>query len=176
MTDGNPLFATELVASAKTGLPVSIRDSVLARAAKLTPRARELLRLVSVIPGQSDRVMALRLSGAGEEDLAECMTQGLLEVDRESVLYRHELTRHAVESALSTHDRCRLNDAVLAEITPSGDSPRLVHHAVQAGNVDAIVHFGPMAARSAMEVGSYQEAAAHFRTLEPHLGHLGVEE
>lgn len=176
MTNGNPLFATELVASARVGLPVSIRDSVLARASKLSPKSRDILNLVSVVPGETDRAMVLRLTEASAEDLSECVSQGLLEADADVVFFRHELTRRAIESALTEDDRRRLNETVLGDLSASGDLARIVHHAREAGNGDALVRFGPKAARAAAAVGSYKEAATNYRAIEPYLERVAIEE
>jgi DNA-binding CsgD family transcriptional regulator len=47
--------------------------------------------------------------------------------------------------------------ALLAE--PEIDVSRVVHHAVQAGDTDAIVHYGRIAAREAVAAGAHREAA-----------------
>ncbi len=52
LTGGNPLFVTEVLASGTDGVPLSVTDAVLARARKLTPEARQVLDLVSVVPGR----------------------------------------------------------------------------------------------------------------------------
>lgn len=176
MTDGNPLFATELVASAKVGLPVSVRDSVLARASKLSPKARDILDLVSVVPGESEKAMVLRLTGVDRDALSECEAHGLLEVGTDVVFFRHELTRHAIESVLFQDDRRQLNEAVLGELSVDGDLARIVHHAREAENVDVLLEFGPKAARAAAAIGGYQEAAANYRVVEPYLSQVAIDD
>jgi predicted ATPase len=42
LTDGNPLFVTEVAVSGVEGVPSSVQDSVLARAAKLSLKARQI--------------------------------------------------------------------------------------------------------------------------------------
>src|SRR5262249_55805455 len=49
-TGGNPFFVTEVLATDRQTLPETVRDAVLARAARLSDGARELLDAVSVIP------------------------------------------------------------------------------------------------------------------------------
>jgi predicted ATPase len=48
-TAGNPFFLSEIVAASGRGIPVTVRDAVLARAEKLKPRGRKLLELAAVI-------------------------------------------------------------------------------------------------------------------------------
>jgi DNA-binding CsgD family transcriptional regulator/tetratricopeptide (TPR) repeat protein len=73
---------------------------------------------------------------------------------------------------LSLTDRRRLNQKVLAELVKGADLTRLVHHARQADDVEAIIEFAPKAARAAMAIESRREASAHFRTLNPYLDRI----
>jgi hypothetical protein len=107
--------------------------------------------------------------GPTEEHLTECSRHGLLRAEEDFVSFHHELTRRAVESALTAADRRRLNQQVLAELEGTADLSRLVHHAREAGNVDSIIELTPQAARAAMAIESHREAVAHFRVLEPYL-------
>src|SRR5215472_7159511 len=50
ITGGNPFFVTEVLASETAGTPMTVRDAVLVRAARLSPAARALLELASVVP------------------------------------------------------------------------------------------------------------------------------
>ena len=172
LTGGNPLFVTEILASGVETVPSSIQDSVLARATRLSSGARRLLDLVSVIPGESERSLIADIVGPTEEQMTECVRQGLLRVGDDVVAFHHELTRRAVESALSSTDRRRLNQQILAELGGVADPSRLVHHAREAGDVESIIEFAPKAARAAMAIESHREALAHFRTLEPYLDRI----
>ena len=50
-TAGNPFFVTEvLAAGARDEIPQTVRDAVLARAARLSPAARTLLEAVAIVP------------------------------------------------------------------------------------------------------------------------------
>jgi DNA-binding CsgD family transcriptional regulator/tetratricopeptide (TPR) repeat protein len=173
LTDGNPLFVTEVLASGVQNVPSSVQDSVLARAAKLSLGARQLLDLASVIPGESERPLIERILDPTQAHMTECARQGLLEVENDLVSFHHELTRRSIESVLNSQDRRRLNQRVLAELTGKADLSRLVHHAREADDVEAIVEFAPLAARAAMAIESHREALAHFRTLEPYLDRIG---
>ena len=51
-TVGNPFFVTEVLAAGGEEVPESVRDAVLARAARLSAPARGVLDAVAVIPGQ----------------------------------------------------------------------------------------------------------------------------
>lgn len=176
LTDGNPLFVTEVIASGVEGVPMSVQDSVLARAVRLSPGARRVLELVSVVPGGAERSLIETVVDPTPEQLGECARRELLRIEEDTVSFHHELARRAVDSALSTQERRRLNKEVLAALGDLAEPPRLVHHAREAGDVESIVEFAPMAARGAMAAGSHREAVALFRVLDPHLDRIPIAE
>src|SRR5215469_7422034 len=51
-TAGNPFFVTEVLATGPGPVPHSVRDAVLARAARLGDPARDLLDAAAVVPGE----------------------------------------------------------------------------------------------------------------------------
>jgi DNA-binding CsgD family transcriptional regulator/tetratricopeptide (TPR) repeat protein len=71
-----------------------------------------------------------------------------------------------------------LNRRVLAELTGGdhGDLSRIVHHAVAAGDLDAIVRYAPAAATEAGRAGSHREAAAHLGVVLEQRARFGVAE
>lgn len=173
LTGGNPLFVTELVASQGDAVPASIQDSVLARASKVSSEARRVLDLVSVVPGETDSSFIESILGPTGAQLSELERHGLLQVTDDTVIFRHELQRRAIESSLSPADRRGLNRQVLATLVGLEHDPsRLVHHAREAEDVESIIEFAPRAARAAMTIASHREAAGHFRTLEPYLDRI----
>ncbi|WP_330268583.1 AAA family ATPase [Streptomyces griseorubiginosus] len=97
--------------------------------------------------------------------LAAAEQRGLLAVTPERVAFRHELIRRAVVDSLPAARRIELNRAVLAALVarPGSDAARIVHHAAQAGDQDAIARYGPDAAREASSAGAHREAAAHLQ-------------
>lgn len=169
LTGGNPLFVTEIVASEDSIVPSSIHDVVLSRAAKTSEAAQRILALVSVTPGPSERSLVEAILNPAPEELQECANQGLLTVEADTIAYRHELQRRAIEASLSDAERRRLNQQVLAALPRRMNAARLVHHALQADDVAAIVEFAPVAARAAMDIESHEEALAHFRSLRNYL-------
>src|SRR6266540_2162269 len=53
-TGGNPFFVTEVLAASEERIPPTVRDAVLARAARLSPAARELLEAIAVAPKKTE--------------------------------------------------------------------------------------------------------------------------
>ena len=50
LTDGNPFFVTEVLASPELSVPPTVADAVLARVGKLSPRAQAALEYLAVAP------------------------------------------------------------------------------------------------------------------------------
>ena len=168
-SDGNPFFVTELLAADAGEIPLSVEDATRGRAARLSPPARSLVEVVAVLPGGAP-VEVLERSPTWADAVDEAVDRGLLEFDGTTVSFRHELARRAVEASLPVVRRRQLNADVLATLVERGAAPaRIVHHAVAAGDVDAVVATAPEAARQAEAAESFAEATAHYRRLAPHL-------
>src|SRR5690606_33376511 len=52
LTGGNPFLVTEVLAAGAETVPASVRDAVLARAARLDEAARAVLDVVALVPGR----------------------------------------------------------------------------------------------------------------------------
>jgi DNA-binding CsgD family transcriptional regulator/tetratricopeptide (TPR) repeat protein len=163
-TAGNPFFVVEALATKAEGIPDTVRDAVLARAARLGPAGATLLEAVAVVPPQAELWLLEALAGDAADGLDECLTSGMLVAEAAGVAFRHELARLAVEESVPPHRRVELHRRALAALAdPPGGAPdlaRLVHHAEAAGDVDAVLRFAPAAAARAASLGAYREAAA----------------
>ena len=174
VTGGNPFFVTEALASPGEAVPVSVMEAVLARVARLAPECRAALDQLSVVPSQVRLDLVVALLGRGFDALAEAETAGVLEVRSHSVAFRHELARRAIERSLPAIRRQQLNAGVV-EALRRDERPelaRLMHHAVEARDVETIVAVGPAAGREAAQAGSHRQALAHFEAVVPHAGRL----
>jgi DNA-binding CsgD family transcriptional regulator len=176
LTGGNPLFVTEILASGTDAVPLSVRDAVLARVLKISPDARRVLELVSVVPGEVEMSLIDEILQPTGEQLAESVRQGLLRVDHDMLSFPHDLQRRAVESSLTSSVRGSLNQQILESLDKSADPARLIHHAREANDIDAIVEHAPRAARAAVAIGSTREAVSNFSMLEPYLDRMAPEE
>jgi DNA-binding CsgD family transcriptional regulator/tetratricopeptide (TPR) repeat protein len=168
-TDGNPFLVTELASAGAVVVPTSVQDSVMTRMGKLSSEARQLLKLLSVIPERISRDEILQIADGADAGLDEIERGHLLKTGDEFVGFRHDLIRRAVEASLATSERAALNGTVLAALPIDTDPARLVHHASEAGDFDRLVELAPKAAESALALGSHREARDHFRRLAGHL-------
>ena len=171
-TGGNPFFVSEVLAARGTGLPDTVlpdtvRDAVLARAARLSGGARSLLDAVALLPPRADLWLLERVARDDLPSLDECLTSGMLQSEGLAVGFRHELARSVIEDSLSPWRRLELHRLILAALSapPSGqpDTARLAHHSEAAGDEAAVLRYAPEAAGRAAELGAHREAAAQFQ-------------
>jgi DNA-binding CsgD family transcriptional regulator/tetratricopeptide (TPR) repeat protein len=165
-TAGNPFFVTEALAAGEVEIPLTVRDAVLARIARLTPAARTLLEAVAVVPWHVELWLLEALAGEVVDRLEECAGSGVLRLELLGAGFRHELARLAVEESLTPLRRVTLHKRALAalEAPPVGspDLARLAHHAEAAGDEEAVARFAPAAAARAAALGAHREAAAQY--------------
>ena len=177
-TRGNPFFVTEALASPRDAVPTSVVEAVLARVRRLGPDCREALDQLSVVPSQVELDLARELEGRRIDALAEAEVAGVIEVRPQGLAFRHELARRAIERSLPALKRRRLNAVVVGALRAHRrpEPARVMHHAVEAGDVDTILAVGPSAAREAERAGSHRQALAHFESVRPHLHRVDMRE
>jgi DNA-binding CsgD family transcriptional regulator/tetratricopeptide (TPR) repeat protein len=162
-TSGNPFFVTEVLASGTTQIPQTVRDAVLARVARLSQQARDVLDGAAVVPGPVDSWLLEALAPAISPGLEECLDSGVLTGASGLVAFRHEIARLVVEESLPAGRRTALHRKALATLVAhesgSHDLARLAHHAEAAGTADAVLRFAPAAAEQAAAAGGHREAA-----------------
>jgi DNA-binding CsgD family transcriptional regulator/tetratricopeptide (TPR) repeat protein len=164
LTGGNPFFVSEVLAASGPQVPATVVDAVLARAQALGDGARRALEQLAVVPGRVELWLARALLGdLGAVGDAE--RRGLVEVTPQSVAFRHELARRAVEEAMPRTAQIELHARVLTALRDAGaqDPARLVHHAVAAGDDAAVAAYAPDAARRAARVGAQSQVVELYR-------------
>jgi DNA-binding CsgD family transcriptional regulator len=172
LTGGNPFFVTEVLRSGVTEVPESARDAVLARAARLSDPAREVLDVAAVIGARVapklleavnqevapalDEILACGLLGDGGPDPTGPRTG--------DVRFRHEIARLAIEQAIPAHRRRLLHGRVLSalrELRPDDDA-RLAFHAEGAGDAAAVIRYATRAGEHAAALSSHREAVCQY--------------
>jgi len=163
-TSGNPFFVTELLAAAAAGIPDTVRDAVLARAARLGGNARALLEAISIEAPRIDLRLLEAIAGPVFDSLDECIAAGMVVGDRAEVAFRHELARLTIEESLSPARAMELHRAALRALADRAepDLARLAHHGDAAADRDAVLDFAPRAGARAAAVGAHREAAAQY--------------
>ena len=179
VTGGNPFFVTEVLASKDPDVPVTVTDAVLSRVTRLSSPAREMLELVSVIPAKAEMWLVAEPVNSIPTVLEECLCSGMLRSDGEALAFRHELARRAIEASLGIPRQKILHSRVLEKLLARKSEtllPRIVHHALQAGDIATVIAYAPVAARQAAALNAHREAASHYTTALTYADSLAPEE
>jgi DNA-binding CsgD family transcriptional regulator len=170
-TGGNPFFVTEVLAAGSDAIPATVRDAVLARAARLSSPARRLLEAVAVVPPQAEVSLLEAIASDVVGSLDECLASGMLEAGQEGAAFRHELARLTIQESLAPDRGVALHRAALKALADPRwgqvDVDRLAHHAAGAGDAEAVLRFAPAAGDHAAALGAHREAAAHYARVLP---------
>jgi DNA-binding CsgD family transcriptional regulator len=171
-TSGNPFYVTEVLAAPSGEVPASVLDAVLARIARLSPEARKVAELAALVPGRIEPWLIEDVLHADQATTDECTLSGMTRHADGSLAFRHELSRRALEDSLPPLEARALHARILSVLTASErrevTESRLVHHAVGAGDVAAVLRFAPRAAARAAGVSAHREAIAYYRTALVH--------
>ena len=189
-TDGNPLFATELIkvlldegpgntiTTVLSKIPPGVRETIARRLARLSIRCNTLLGIASVYGRQ---FTARELATAAEESVSEILTglepaiqAGIVDSSDDiagNYQFTHALIRETIYEELPALDRLRIHaraaDALVsvysARLDPVLDRIALHYHAASAlGSPDNAVLFALRAADKAVRMGAHEDALGHY--------------
>jgi DNA-binding CsgD family transcriptional regulator len=169
-TGGNPFYATEILAAetlatAQQSLPATVRDAVLARTARLSPQARDVLAAAAVLERTVEVATLIAVSEQPPAAVDECVEHGMLVATGALVAFRHDLARLAVEESVPPVGRAALHANALRELRSldASDHRRLAHHAAACGDWAAVLEHAPEAASRAARLGAHRQAAELYR-------------
>src|SRR6185503_2373747 len=155
---------TEALASKGAGVPATVRDAVLARAARLSPSARSALEAAAVIGSRSEPWLLSTIVGAESANVEECIARGMLQFQGDDYSFRHELARQAILETIFPQRRLALHRMILSVLKESpetrNDLARLANHAEGTKDVSAVLEYAPAAAQRASAASSHREAIA----------------
>jgi DNA-binding CsgD family transcriptional regulator len=160
VTSGNPFLVVEAVASGGA-MPASVREATMARVARLGADARGIVEVAAVI-GQRISPHLLRAVVADSiQATDEAIARGVLVGNDESLSFRHELTRQAIEESISAARRAELHRRVLSALAGVArvDPARLADHAERAGLAAEASRYAELAAAEAERVGALREVS-----------------
>lgn len=179
-TGGNPYYITEVLASGQNEIPLTIRDAVLARVARLSPAGRAALAAAAVVGPHVEPWLLTAVADGESGAVDESLALGLLLAQGGIFVFRHELTRQTVLDTLPPHRRTALHQTALSALCASPaaqrDLSRLAHHAAGADDPAAIIAYAPAAAREAAALGMPRAATALFELALRHADRLPIEE
>ena len=165
LTNGNPFFATEVLA-VESGIPETVRDAVLARAARLSPSAWAVLEAAAVIGSRAEPWLLSSIIGAESSYVEECIARGMLHSQGDYYAFRHELARQTILETISRQRKITLHRLALNALKESSetrnDLARLANHAEGTNDANAVLEYAPAAARQASAASSHREAIAFY--------------
>lgn len=174
-TAGNPFYLTEVLAHGE-GVPESVRDAVLARAARLGPEARAAADLVSVAPGGLEAEIVEAVVPEGSAAIAECERRNVLRATGGILRFRHEIARLAMLEALGAQQQrtnnARVLDALRGRDSAADQLARLAHHAEAANEEKSAHEYSVAAARRAAGLAAHRQAAEHYTRAVRFSNHL----
>src|SRR5258706_2160141 len=175
---GNPFSVTEALAATTAAVPATLRDAVLARAARLSAGAREVAELICIVPGRTEGWLLDGTLAPDEASIEGCLAIGMVRDVDGAIAFRHELARRALEDSLSQARRQFLHRRVLAALALQSETStaRLAHHADGARKPGEVLRYAPLAAAQAAAVGAHREAASHYQIALQYAGELPAEE
>ena len=170
-SEGNPLFAEELVAAAGDvhgALPTGLRDLLLRRVARLDRQTQSLLRLAAAA-GRDVGYPLLRATAQlperdVHESLRHAVDHGILVADQTggSFRFRHALLAEAVYSTILPGEREELHAQLADELARREAAPaEIAPHWAAAGRTTEALAASVEAARQAHAVFGLAEALAH---------------
>jgi DNA-binding CsgD family transcriptional regulator/tetratricopeptide (TPR) repeat protein len=164
-TSGNPFFVTECL-EAGSSKPGTVRDAVLARAARLPVCGRRVLDVASQLGLRFEADLLIEAAGADADGVDDCVAQGMLITFGTELGFRHELSRVTIADEIPPIRRAAVNRAILRALQQRRgvDVARLASHAAAAYEADRAFDYGVRAARCAADLGAHREAVHHYRT------------
>jgi DNA-binding CsgD family transcriptional regulator/tetratricopeptide (TPR) repeat protein len=170
LTHGNPFFVTEMLRAG--GLSATLRDAVLSRFLRQPEAVRALLEFIAIVPSHAERKLIDAIVAPGPNVISAALSSGLLSAEGDWYAFRHELARISVADAIAKPRSQTLHAQALAALEAGAvgavPTTRLVHHAANASNWEAVLRYAPEAAAKAAAHGAHREAAALYKIALDH--------
>jgi DNA-binding CsgD family transcriptional regulator len=174
-SEGNALYAEEILAAGLDGrgaLPPTLRDALMLRVERLSPRTQELLRWLACQPA-ADHALVAAVAGLEPGELRDALREAVashivVTVGDESYGFRHALLREVVYDDLLPGERTEMHGALAAALEQrieDGDqgahiTAQAAHHWAAAGNQPRALAAAARAGLAAERVNAFAEAQA----------------
>lgn len=167
LTGGNPLLVSEVLANNENVTSNSIKEMVTSKINKLPVESRNVIELLSVVPGKIEKWLIQKLV-ENFSIIDEGIESGLIKNDDDQISFRHDLIRLAIEETLTESKRIKFNSLVLNALLDQTNKEhllaRIIHHSAKSNNHDVIIKFTPIAAKQASNLGAHKLASKIYGT------------
>ena len=163
ITDGNPFYVTEILASYSSGVPENVRDSILSVYKAQEDDTKTLWEMLSIFPAGFELKYLEQIQPRYREAVKYCFGSGILIVRDGLIFFKHQLYSQTIEASLSPLLRITLNKQILSMFLEAFEQnheiERIVHHAKNAGADELIARYAPIAAQKSASAGAHADAA-----------------
>ena len=178
---GNPFFIEELIKAALAHdaaggikrLPLSVRGAVLAHAAMLSPKEREILSMAAVLGERFSIERLVLLLGEDRDEVLKALERARelqLVYDRQNapgaIAFRHALTQEVLYGELLAERVRPLHETIARELEqrsdPSAVSVELAHHWLRAGDLARGARYAEIAGDRASAIGAMADAILYY--------------
>lgn len=160
-TGGNPL-ALSLYRGSDFA---SVAMAVLERFDRLTADGQGLAAVLAASPEPLPPALLDAMGRPWDTHGHSIDRTDLAEVHDTGISLRHDKIRRVLYEEMTAVRRRFVHSEILGHIAASDDLTLVMHHAVGAGDVEAIISLGPNAASQAASVGARREAARHLENV-----------
>lgn len=166
ISEGNPFYVNEILASYSPGIPDNIKDSILAVYDRQKEGTKNAWQLWSILPDglEVEHMAKVKIWW----DINHCFAIGVIVVQKNKVIFKHELYRRTIEESLSPLKRMEMNKMILElffeTFKEKGEVERILHYAKNANEKKVVAKYAPQAAKKAASIGAHKEASKLFLT------------
>ncbi|MEX6690861.1 AAA family ATPase [Danxiaibacter flavus] len=166
ISEGNPFYVNEILASYSPGIPDNIKDSILAVYERQKEGTKNAWQIWSVMPEGLEIERAPKIRSMW--DIDHCFAINVIVVENGKVVFKHELYRRTIEESLTPVRRMELNKMMLELFLDSfeekGEIERILHYAKNANEKKLVLKYAPEAAKKVASIGAHKEASKLFLT------------
>lgn len=168
ISEGNPFYVNEILASYSPGVPDNIKDAILSVYDRQEEGTKNAWQIFSIIPEGLEINRFAIIKASWDEAMDHCFALKIIVIKNDKIIFKHELYRRTIESSLSPFKRIALNKKLLDLLLPSfeeaGEIERILHYAKNANDNKLVVKYAPLAAKKAASVGAHIESAKLYLT------------
>lgn len=166
ISGGNPFYVNEILASYSPGVPDNIKDSILSVFERQKEGTKNTWQIWSVMPEGLEVKYVEKIKRSW--DINHCFAIGVIIVQNDKVVFKHELYRRTIEESLTPIKWIELNKMILKlfldAFEEKDEIERILHYAKNANEKELVVKYAPQAARKAVSIGAHKEASKLFLT------------